>query len=248
MIAKSNLFNLLKAVEPQAKSGTPTAFYLFNPKKKLTRGPEDTRQKLLDTPNLRGKLPKGWTVLASPAKMTVISCEASPTNGCPGTGSPQGTFYYLFKYKPDASHPVPEATGADLKLSAIRGDLGTQPGQGTAIVQLGFKSSGNRKFHEITRDEAARGQAAADAAGQGSANDLSTISRFAQHFAIVLDGDLKSTPYINYKDNPDGIDPTGGGAELSNVRSRAEARELAVVLRAGPLPFRLVLVPSGDGR
>src|SRR5438552_9580638 len=52
VIAKSNLFNLLKAVEPQAKSGTPTAFYLFNPKKKLIRGPEDTRQKLLDTPNL----------------------------------------------------------------------------------------------------------------------------------------------------------------------------------------------------
>jgi SecD/SecF fusion protein len=246
VIADPNLFHLLKAVESQAKSGTPTAFYLFNAKKKQIRGPEDTRQKLLDTPRLRGRLPKGWIVLAAPAKMTVITCEASPTNGCPGTASPQGTFYYLFKYNPDASHPVPEATGGDLKLSAIRADLGTQPGQGTAIVQLGFKSSGNRKFHDITRAEAARGQAAADTAGQGSARDLQTISQFAQHFAIVLDGDLKSTPYINYKDNPDGIDPTGGGAEISNIDSLGEAKDLALVLQTGALPVKFEQIERTD--
>jgi SecD/SecF fusion protein len=247
VIADASLFHLLKAVEQEAKAGTPTAFYLFNAKKQLKRGPEDTRQKLLDTPRLRGKVPQRWTVLAAPAHMTVISCEASPTNGCPGTASPQGTFHYLFKYFPDrSSNPIPEATGRDLKLSAISADIGTQPGQGNAIVQLGFNSAGNRKFHDITRAEAARGQANADAAGQGSANDLNTIAQYAQHFAIVLDGDLKSTPYINYKDNPDGIDPTGTGAEISNINTLSEAKNLALVLQTGALPVKFEQIERTD--
>jgi SecD/SecF fusion protein len=248
VVADKSLFHLLTAAKEQATTkGTPTAFYLFNAKKQVKRGPEDTRQKLLDTPKLRGKVPKGWTVLSSPANTTVVSCEASPTNGCPSATAPQGTFYYLFKYYPDrTSDPIPEATGADLKLSAIRADLGTQPGQGTAVVELGFKSSGNRKFHDITREEAARGQQAADAANQGGSNDPAVIQQFAQHFAIVLDGDLKSTPYINYKDNPDGIDPTGTGAEISNIESLGEAKDLALVLQTGALPVKFEQIERTD--
>jgi SecD/SecF fusion protein len=248
VIPDNNLFHLLKAAKEQAQSkGAPAAFYLFNAKKQLKGGPEDTREKLLDAPNLRGKVPKGWTVMTAPANTIVITCAASSTNQCPGTNSPTGTFYYLFKYKPPpATNPIPEATGADLKLSAIKADLGTQPGQGNAIVQLGFNSAGNHKFHDITRDEAIRGQQNADAANQGSSNDPSVIQQFAQHFAIVLDGNLVSTPYINYKDNPDGIDPTGSGAEISNINSLGEAKDLALVLQTGALPVRFEQIERTD--
>src|SRR5439155_19161210 len=75
VIPQKSLFNLLQQVQKQAKEGTPTAFYLFNVKKKVARGPEDTREKLLATPKLRGKVPKGSTVLAVPAHTTVISCD-----------------------------------------------------------------------------------------------------------------------------------------------------------------------------
>ena len=245
VVADPNLFHLLQQVQPDAKKGTPTAFYLFDAKKKLKRGPEDTREKLLDTPKLQGNVPKGWKVFAVPAKQTVISCDG--TTGCPGAQSVPRTFYYLFKFEPDnAAHPVPEATGADLKLSAIQADVGTQPGQGTAVVRLGFTGKGGKKFHEITRDEAQRGQFKANAAGQGSSGDQQTVLSFAQHFAIVLDGELKSTPYIDYKQNPDGIDPAGGGAEISNIQSIGEAKDLALVLQTGALPVKFEQIERTD--
>jgi SecD/SecF fusion protein len=246
VIAESKLYHLLDQVQPQAKQGTPTAYYLFNAKQKLKQGPEDTREKLLDTPKLNGKLPKGWRVLAVPEGMTVISCQA--TTGCPGVTQAQAkapNFYYLFKYDPDnADNPIPEANGGDLKLSAIKPDISTQ-GQGNEVL-LGFKSEGNEKFHRITRDEAARGQAAADGAGQGGSRDLNTIQSFAQHFAIVLDGELKSTPYIDYKQNPDGIDPSTGGASISNIRTFGEAKDLALVLQTGALPVKFEQIERTD--
>ena len=82
VIPNPSLYNLLSQVQGEAKSGTPRAYYLFNAKKQVKAGPEDTREKLLDTPRLQGKVPKGWTVLAVPENMTVITCETA--NGCPG--------------------------------------------------------------------------------------------------------------------------------------------------------------------
>jgi SecD/SecF fusion protein len=243
VIADPSLFHLLQQVQADVKKGTPTAFYLFDAKKKLKRGPEDTRQKLLDTARLQGKVPKRWEVLAVPPKRTVITCDG--TTGCPGvrTTAP-GTYYYLFKFDPEnAENPVPEATGGDLKLSAIRADVGQA---GDFVVRLGFTGKGAKKFHEITRAEAQRGQFNANAAGQGGASDLNTVQQFAQHFAIVLDGELKSTPYIDYKRNPDGIDPTGTGAEISSIRSFGEAKDLALVLQTGALPVKFEQIERTD--
>jgi SecD/SecF fusion protein len=237
VIATRGRYKLLQQVRDEAKSGKPSEFYLFDAKKRLKRGPEDTREKLLDTPKLDGSVPKGWTVLAAPAHTTVVSCPGA--TGCPGAQSDKGTYYYLFKYYPKrASSPIPEATGKQLKTSAISAQVGTTPSEGTAFVQLGFNGEGNKAFKEITQTEAIRGQQKADAAGQGGSNDLNVINQFAQHFAIVLDGQLRSTPYIDYKQNPNGIDPTGTGAEISNIRSIGEAKDLALVLKSGALPYK----------
>ena len=244
VVATGSLFRLLKAVEADAKKGTPTAFYLFNKKRQPVQGPADTVKRLLDTPRLKGKVPKGFTVLAAPHKTTVITCEVS--SGCPGVqqGLTSPTVYYLFKFDPrNESHPIPEATGEDLKLSSIRADISTQ-GQGN-VVQLGFTGEGAKKFHEITATEARRGQEAANAAGQDG-SDQQTVLQFAQHFAIVLDGELKSTPYIDYKQNPNGIDPSTGGAEISNIESFGEAKDLALVLQTGALPVEFQQIERTD--
>jgi SecD/SecF fusion protein len=247
VIATPNLHELLSKVQKDVKGGKGTAYYLFDDKKKLKRGPEDTREKLLATPRLQGKVPEGWKVLAAPPHTTVVSCIATAQNGCPGSQRPLGTYYYLFKFFPfRADDPVPEANGRDLKLSAISAQVGTQPSEGAAFVQLGFKSEGNKKFHKITQDEAFRGQQLADAAGKGGANDTGTVLQFAQHFAIVLDGVLQSTPYIDYKQNPDGIDPTGSGAIISNIQSIGEAKDLAIVLKSGALPYEFEQIERSD--
>jgi SecD/SecF fusion protein len=240
VVPTGSLFQLLTAVKDDAKKGTPTAYYLFNAKKVPVQGPEDTVKKLLDTPRLRGKVPKGFTVLAVPQKTTVITCDT--TTGCPGAQPTQTspTLYYLFKFDPPR---IPEATGEDLKLSSIRADISSQ-GQGN-VVQLGFTGEGARKFHDITRDEAHRGAIAASAAGQ-TGSDQQTVLQFAQHFAIVLDGELKSTPYIDYKQNPDGINPNPGGAEISNIQSFGEAKDLALVLQTGALPVKFDQIERTD--
>ena len=244
VVANPSLYNLLNQVKGEAKKGTPTQYYLFNKAKQPIAGPELTRAKLLNTPKLKGKLPKGATILAVPQNRIVISCDVA--TGCPGAQAAAPVYYYLFKYFPNrATNPIPEATGNDLNNGAISAQIGTQPGQGNAFVQLGFKSSGNKKFHEITRAEARRGQELSAAAGQ-TGSDQATVQKFAQHFAIVLDGKLRSTPYIDYKQNPDGIDPSGGGAEISNMQSIGEAKDLALVLKSGALPYKFEQIERTD--
>jgi SecD/SecF fusion protein len=245
VVATGSLYDLLSKVKADTKSGG-SAYYLFNAKKKPVAGPEDTRDRLLNATlptgrKLNGTVPEGFTVLAVPKKEIVISCDQA--TGCPGVQQADATaptVYYLFKYDPPA---VPEATGEDLKLSDIAADISTQ-GQGN-VVRLGFTSKGADKFHEITRAEAQRGAADAAAAGQ-TGSDPATIQQFAQHFAIVLDGQLRSTPYIDYKQNPDGIDPTGTGAEISNIQSLGEAKDLALVLQTGALPVKFEQIERTD--
>ncbi len=250
VIAHGSLYDLLTKVKADTKNGG-SQYYLFNPKKQKVAGPEDTRERLLNSTlpsgrQLKGELPKGFTVLAAPPKTIVVSCDQAAT-GCQGVQQADAgvpTVYYLFKYDPNnPTNPIPEATGEDLKLSDIAADISTQ-GQGN-VVRLGFTGKGADKFHDITRKEAQRGASLAAAAGQ-TGSDPNTVQQFAQHFAIVLDGELRSTPYIDYKQNPDGIDPRGTGAEISNINSIGEAKDLALVLQTGALPVRFEQIERTD--
>jgi SecD/SecF fusion protein len=59
-----------------------------------------------------------------------------------------------------------------------------------------------------------------------------------QHFAVALDNRLITVPSIDYKVYPDGI--TGDhGADLSGNFTRQSAKDLAILLRYGPLPVNL---------
>src|SRR4051794_16420175 len=250
VVADGSLYDLLTKVKPDTKNGA-SQYYLFNSKKQVAAGPEATRDRLLHATtvggrHLKGSLPKGFTVLSVPNKQIVVSCDQVST-GCTGVTQVDAgarTVYYLFKFDPNSkANPVPEATGEDLKLSDIAADISTQ-GQGN-VVRLGFTGKGASKFHDITRAEAHRGAALAAAAGQ-TGSDPNTVQQFAQHFAIVLDGALQSTPFIDYKQNPDGIDPRGTGAEISNINSIGEAKDLALVLQTGALPVGFVQIERTD--
>jgi SecD/SecF fusion protein len=63
----------------------------------------------------------------------------------------------------------------------------------------------------------------------------------SQHFAIALDNALVSAPYINWRENPSGIDGSTG-AQISGGFTLQTAQDLAKILKIGALPLKLNLV------
>jgi SecD/SecF fusion protein len=240
----ASLYNLLTSVKGEAKTGSPEAYYLFRTKsvtKKVTttvKGKKVTKHKTTTThkkvqgpaPTVRqlllpygGKQPASTQILPVPAHREAVS-------------SPNGKLWYLFKYFSGPRWPngPPELTGKDLNESQITADFDPQTNQPEVV--LGFTSHGSHEFQRITRAEYRRGQAAAGFAGQAGNHNLNVILQYAQHNAIVLDGVLRSTPYIDYTDSrlQDGI---VGQATISNMGSIQAAKALALVLQSGSLPY-----------
>ena len=238
VVATPSLYNLLTPGADGREEGHAHGLLpLQLEEEELVAGPEDTRAKLLDTPRALSR--KGAEGLHGPGRTAEddrgqLSSRRPAARASP-TRRPAATVYYLFKFDPNPPDPVPEATGGDLKLSAITADISTS-GQGN-VVRLGFTGEGREEVprHHAERGDPRRGRGRR---GRADRSDLNTVTQYAQHFAIVLDGELKSTPYIDYKQNPDGIDPTGTGAEISNITSFGEAKDLALVLQTGALPVK----------
>ena len=234
----TSLFQLLKTIQPQTKSGTPTEYYLVNPKtKKVILGPQDTKQRLSDAYRARFNqpVPKGFAYYGVPNEKIILNCGIGERY-CPGVNEapPTRNYYYLFKFKPDdAKHPVPEMTGADLKLDGTRQDISQTEGP---IVLMEFTGKGGDKFHEITRELAARGQTVS--------NQIGSHDAALQSFAIVLDREIKSAPTVDWVQNPDGI--SGGSAQITGIGDAGEAKDLALVLQTGALPVEFEQIDRTD--
>ena len=234
---KESLYELLAGQQALVGENAKTNWYLFDDKKKLRAGPARDRDGLLqsdavDAAGDRGKLPKGWRVFGVPPKTVVVSCGVGEVV-CPGVGveNPRQNFYYLLKYdpaNPDESKRVPEMTGADLKLDGTRQDFDTTSGE--PIVTMQFTEEGGDKFGEITNREADRGQLKHNISG-GQGDPANSF----QHFAIVLDRQIKSWPSIDFEQYPNGIGGTNG-AQISGIGDIGEANDLALVLQSGALP------------
>ena len=262
-VAFRNLYDLLSRVESTAKVGTPTGYVLFKPVKVKTttgvgknkktttttvwvkkagptptlhRDPSTGNEGLLDAH--KGKIPAGWKVLAVPARTVVITCSQPGSVVCPGDNQgvpPVGlNDYYLFKNGsyPDNQYATngkfPNITGSELNLSGTRQDF--DPSTGDPIVLLSFKGKGNKAFAQVTKNEAVRG----------------SILKVPQHFAIVLDNEIRSWPQIDYTLYPNGIDPTGTGAQITGMSSLKEAQNLGLVLQTGALPVNFVPLERTD--
>jgi preprotein translocase subunit SecD len=255
----TNLFDLLSA-SPSKTTGKASGYALFRPARKsatvyvLARDAGDNGQApvlhgdsttgvtgLLDSHG--GKVPAGWKVLKIPPKTVVVTCDSTSASICPAENqgalpSSGGVFYYLFKhgaypgdrYATDGRYP--NMTGNDLKLSKIRQDF-DQNGQ--PVILISFTDHGNQAFEQVTQNEARRGLIV----GVG-ASCADTCG-----FAIVLDNEIRSYPTIDPSQNPQGIDPTATGAQITfgnQSNAVSEAKQLAVVLQTGALPVQFVLV------
>jgi hypothetical protein len=102
---------------------------------------------------------------------------------------------------------------------------------GTPLVEFGFTPSGQRAFQALTAGIARRGTLVS---GVGD-----TLN---QHFAVALDNQLLTVPFIDFKQYPDGINGDHG-ADIAGSFSTQSAKDLAILLRYGPLP--VILTATG---
>jgi SecD/SecF fusion protein len=237
----TNLDGLLKKVESQAKKGEPAAYYAFGKSKAKPVGPADTREDALKLAR-EAKLKQPVSVLAVPHNMIVLVCGPKEVV-CPGNGGAQGgntvgppregtNYYYLFRHDKTAEgipdvKGIPQMTGSDLKLSGTRQDF--DPSTNEPVVLMQFTGSGSDKFRRVTSEEYNRGR------NRGT----------AQHFAIVLDREIRSFPQID----PTKSDLAGGisgNAEISGIASLGEAKDLALVLQTGALPVEFEQIERTD--
>ena len=241
VVPTDSVFNLLSGQQSKVKEGEAEAWYLFDDKKKLRAGPKAERSAILETDVLDGatkpegeELPKGWRLFGVPENTKVISC--APRDICPesfgATQSPQ-RLYYLFRNDPE--NGVPEMTGRDLKLDGTRQDFDTRTNQ--PIVTMQFTDAGEEKFEDITGELASRGRRLSNLLGGGQ--------KIEQHFAIVLDGEIKSAPSIDWEENPNGIGG-GNGAQISGSFTVGEAKDLALVLQTGALPVEFTTLSQTE--
>jgi SecD/SecF fusion protein len=105
---------------------------------------------------------------------------------------------------------------------------------GAPDVAFGFTSKGGNAFQNVTAAIAKRGQLVS---GFGH--------EFFQHFAVALDTQLITVPYINYKTDAFGI-PSQNGAIIQGGFTISSAQALAQELRLGALPIRLNLISQSQ--
>jgi SecD/SecF fusion protein len=162
-------------------------------------------------------------ILEVPRGIVVVRDQPSTTSGSSTPTKPDR--WWVIKDEPVLQ-------GTDIRNPEQTFDEQNQP-----IVTMEFSDEGRETFADVTREIAVRGAENA-AFNPGGLQNPTTSSH---HFAIRLDQDLISTPYINFRENPDGIDG-GSGASISGGFTIQSAQDLANLLKIGALPVTLDLV------
>lgn len=151
---------------------------------------------------------------ASLAPVLVQAISPDATGHPPGVQDPTAGYYVL--------RGRPALSASDITNPRESKD----PNTGAPDVTFGFTTAGARAFQVLTKTIARRGDQIS-----GLGNTLN------QHFAVVLDNRLIEVPFVDYKVYPDGVSGENG-ADLSGVSAQS-AKDIAILLRHGPLPITL---------
>jgi len=204
-------------------------YYVVNDRNDtVVAGPEQSREDVLEELPIRGQRERGERPLARGERIAVV---------------PEGTTIVRAEVDDQISETnVPDAwyvladnvalRGTDIRNPEQNFDQGPG-GSGQPIVTFDFSDDGRRRWREVTAEIARRGQA----------NQLpgTPAQAAAQHFAIVLDDELISVPFIDFTENPNGID-AANGSQIEGGFTIESAQELANLLKTGALPVRLELI------
>jgi SecD/SecF fusion protein len=203
------------------------SWYLLDTKhEKALRGPEETEKNLYAD----YKAPVGAKLRAvriNPGTVLVRARAIESASGKVTQKSPNS--WYVIDDKP-------VLTGADVKNPRQSFDEGAG-GTGAPNVTFEFTGHGQNVFQGVTKTIAHRGQEA----------QLPGVGKEAaqQHFAVVLDDQLITTPSIDYTKYPEGIDATTG-SQISGGFTITSAQELANELQSGALPIKLELISNSQ--
>jgi SecD/SecF fusion protein len=225
-------FNYFAAVTNAAKcparsfpnETTNGLFYQVDTKaKKVLAGPDETRKDLAQELENKGIKPgpNQKTVEVKPGTI-VVRAEAPDAK----TKSNQ---YYVMQDRPALN-------GTEIKNPEQNFDNGGG-GTGQPIVTFDFTSKGRSAWQKTTREIAQRGSQSFVPGGN--------VQDAFQHFAIVLDNELISVPFIDFQQNPDGIDARNG-SQIEGGFTIDSAQRLANLLKTGALPIKLQLISSSQ--
>ena len=162
------------------------------------------------------KLPPGARVVwVEPG--TIVRQAVTPND------EPDAKWNYWYVLRDD-----PAISGKDVSNPVEQVDTTTsQP-----VVSFGFKGNAVNTFTKVTAALATRGE-----------NESFGGQENYQHFAVTLDNRLVTVPYINFNENPYGIDASNG-SEISGDFTIASAQQLANLLASGALPITLAVISS----
>jgi SecD/SecF fusion protein len=202
-------------------------WYLLDTKhEKVLRGPEETEQNLYaDYRPPAGSQLKA--VRVNPGTVLVQARAIENEHGKITQPSPPSWFVL---------NDDPALSGADI-THPQQGFQEGGGGTGEPNVNFGFTSHGKEVWQRVTKEIAHRGQEA----------QLPGVSKESaqQHFAIVLDGQLITTPSIDYTRYPEGIDASSG-SEITGGFTITSAQNLADELQSGALPIKLNLISQSQ--
>ncbi len=193
--------------------------------KKVLKGPEDTEQNLYAD---NYKAPPGAKLKAVRVNPGTVLAQAQPITGKEGkVTQPTPESWYVL-------NDDPALNGQEVKNPRQSFDNG---GSGAPNVTFEFDKKGISTFKRVTREIAERGQQ----------TQLPGVSKQAaeQHFAVVLDNQIITAPFIDYTANPEGIDPTTG-SQISGGFTLTSAQNLADELQSGALPIKLELISQSQ--
>jgi SecD/SecF fusion protein len=193
---------------------------------KVLRGPEETEKNLYAD----YKAPVGAKLKAVRVNPGTLLVQARPIESASGKVTQKSpNSWYVIDDKP-------VLTGADVKNPRQSFDEGGG-GTGAPNVTFEFTGHGQNVFQGVTKTIAHRGQEA----------QLPGVGKEAaqQHFAVVLDDQLITTPSIDYTKYPEGIDATTG-SQISGGFTITSAQELANELQSGALPIKLELISNSQ--
>ncbi len=199
-------------------------YYLVDDQaKKVLRGPEEVRTDLFSESRVKQPTASQSIRVVEPGVVVVRAQDPNEND----------------KVKPDKWYVLNDnfaLRGTDIKNPEQNFDS-SNGGSGAPIVTFDFSKKGRGIWQKVTRAIAQRGQS----------NQLPGTSarEAAQHFAIVLDQDLVSVPFIDFQQNPDGIDATNG-SQIEGGFTISSAQRLANLLKTGALPIKLELISASQ--
>ena len=212
-------------VDAGADTTNGTWYQVDDKTQSVVRGPEDTQADL----QAEGTAPPGSRPVEVPPGTVVVKAERPP-------GTPRATpdRYYVLQ-------DAPALKGTDITNPQQSFDNGAG-GTGAPIVTFGFSDHGKSVWSRVTKEIAQRGASFLPPLGVSCAGANSPCN---QHFAVVLDGALITTPYIDFHQNPDGIDPSNG-SQIEGGFTIDSAQNLAHLLQSGALPIGLKLISQSQ--